>query len=288
MGSKFVSQASAGYDASPPNDDGTVSEANKVKWSTIKTKLANVLKTFIESINTQLVTTLDTSPRSLSASGSAAATDHWRTVEVVSASVVFTLASASSMASGYIVNVANQSSGDIVVACASGDTIDTVTNTTHTISSKQCREYIVNTAATGYTTKSDRTTAATQAEMEAGTSAVVMVTPSRQHNHPSAAKAWCQVNTGTTIAASYNMTSVTDSGVGDHTFVWNVDFSSAAYVVGGLALTTFGASAATLLVCEEESANRGVGQANVLIARVSDGQLADPGNSWLVWAFGDQ
>src|SRR6476659_3801457 len=109
MGTKYTSQATSGYDASPPSDDGTASEANKVKWATVKSKLTNVLKTFAEAINTQLVTTLDTSPRSLAASGSSAATDHWKTIEVTTASVVITLAAASAMTSGYIVDVANQS-----------------------------------------------------------------------------------------------------------------------------------------------------------------------------------
>lgn len=155
MGTKYTSVSASGYDSSPPPDDGTVSEANRGKWSTIKSKLTNVLKTFIEGVNSGLVTALDTSPRSLSASGSTASTDHWKTIEVVSASVVVTLAAASSMAAGYIVNVANQSSGNITVACQTTDTIDTVTNTTQTIPAKGCREYIVNTAATGYITKSD-------------------------------------------------------------------------------------------------------------------------------------
>jgi hypothetical protein len=69
---------------------------------------------------------------------------------------------------------------------------------------------------------------ATQAQQEAGTSAVVSVTPSVQHYHPSAAKAWVYFNGNSTVAivSSYNMTSITDHGVGDYTLNFATDFSS--------------------------------------------------------------
>lgn len=72
--------------------------------------------------------------------------------------------------------------------------------------------------------------AAIQAEQEAGTSLVVAVTPGRQQYHPSAIKCWGKATVATgvpTLAASYNMTSITDTGVGQITFTINVDFSSA-------------------------------------------------------------
>jgi hypothetical protein len=157
LGTKYSSQSTSGYNSSPPVDDGTASEANKVKWSTIKTKLADVLKTFGEAINTALVATLNTAARAISASDSATATDHWRTIQVNTASVSVTLADATTMAAGYIVNVANQSSGSVTIGLAtSTDTIDTVTNTTQLLGPKEVREYIVNATATGYITKSSR------------------------------------------------------------------------------------------------------------------------------------
>lgn len=75
------------------------------------------------------------------------------------------------------------------------------------------------------------TTAATQAQQETGSSTSVMVTPGRQHYHDSAAKAWVNfTGTGTvTINASYNVTSITDSGTG--TYVVNITnaLSSGSY-----------------------------------------------------------
>lgn len=70
---------------------------------------------------------------------------------------------------------------------------------------------------------------ATQAEMEAASSLVRAVTPGRQHFHPSAAKAWVKHDDGTTINASYNVSSITDGGTGDHTVNFTTAFSSANY-----------------------------------------------------------
>jgi hypothetical protein len=157
MGSKYSSQSVSGFDSSPPVDDGSATEANKVKWSTIKNKLASPLKTHAEAINTALVTALDKSCRAVTANDAAAASDHEKTIQVNTSSVTITLADAATMAAGYTVSVANNSSGNITVALATAtDTIDTVTNTTQTIFPNETRRYIVNAAATGYLTASDR------------------------------------------------------------------------------------------------------------------------------------
>lgn len=70
---------------------------------------------------------------------------------------------------------------------------------------------------------------ATQAEMEAGTSTTAFVSPAKAQFHPSAAKVWLQVGITGNIQASYNVTSVTDTGVGVATPVYTTDFSSTTY-----------------------------------------------------------
>ena len=48
----YTSQsAPSSYNQSPPADDGTQTAANQVFWATIKTKLGDPLKTFIENVN---------------------------------------------------------------------------------------------------------------------------------------------------------------------------------------------------------------------------------------------
>lgn len=72
--------------------------------------------------------------------------------------------------------------------------------------------------------------AASQAEMEAGTSLLTVVTPGRQHLHPSAAKFWCKwTANSTTILASYNVTSIADTATGQATVTIATDFSGAHY-----------------------------------------------------------
>jgi len=75
---------------------------------------------------------------------------------------------------------------------------------------------------------------ATQAQQETGTATNVLVTPGRQQFHPSAAKIW-QFSTysgGTpTLAASYNVSSITDVSTGELTINFSITLSSASYPV---------------------------------------------------------
>jgi hypothetical protein len=84
--------------------------------------------------------------------------------------------------------------------------------------------------ADGTWTASSAPSAATQAEQETGTSTTVYVSPGRQQFHASACKAWVVWGISSTIAASYNVASITDTGTGDWTIVIDTDFSSANYV----------------------------------------------------------
>ena len=72
---------------------------------------------------------------------------------------------------------------------------------------------------------------AVQSDMEAATSTILAVTPGRQHFHPGMAKFVC-MTTGLATPAlqtppAYNMTSITDAGVGRLTVTIATDFSSA-------------------------------------------------------------
>lgn len=81
-------------------------------------------------------------------------------------------------------------------------------------------------------------TAATQAEMESGSSTTVAVTPGRQQYHQSACKAWARFDgTGTpSLTASYNVSSITDNGVGD----WSMNFTTSMSSATGYAVVCAG------------------------------------------------
>jgi hypothetical protein len=105
MGQKYSTTAITGYNSSPPSDDGSSTEANKVKWSTIKTKLPDPLKTAIESINTKLLEALDTSAVSKTASTvSVGASDNGKLLvfDTSSNAITANLAAAATLGDGWI------------------------------------------------------------------------------------------------------------------------------------------------------------------------------------------
>lgn len=127
--------------------------------------------------------------------------------------------------------------------------------------------------------------AATQAEQEAGVSATKYVSPARQQYHPSAAKAWADVDmTGTmTLDANYNVTSVTDDGVGLFTLTWDVDFSSASYVVVGTGDYNSGTDE-----CHVNVVSRATGSCSLATPDANNATDLTDYDPVLIVAFGDQ
>jgi hypothetical protein len=70
---------------------------------------------------------------------------------------------------------------------------------------------------------------AAQADQETGTSTTTVVTPGRQHS--SASKCWLKCDHAGNVNASYNITSITDTGPGVVTVTIATDFSSAHYAL---------------------------------------------------------
>ncbi len=125
---------------------------------------------------------------------------------------------------------------------------------------------------------------ATQADEEAGTVGKV-VTADVQQFHPSAAKCWAYVtvSTGTpTLTSSYNITSITDTGVGDLTITIATDFSSANWC--GICTNEWNAVAAVtqhmMIVA------RAAGSVELINVNATPA-LADP-VAWNFIGFGDQ
>lgn len=121
---------------------------------------------------------------------------------------------------------------------------------------------------------------ATQAEMEAGSSATVLVTPGRQHFHPSAAKAWATGGFSGNVTASYNVSSLTDNGTGDQTYNLTVAFSSNVFTAVVSAFNTIASD-----YCAIGSISAGAVQVHSF--RGDTGALADLTASFFA-AFGDR
>lgn len=132
-------------------------------------------------------------------------------------------------------------------------------------------------------------TIATQAEMEAGSSTTVLVSPARQHFHQSAAKAWCKSTPGDTVAASYNITSATDSNAGRSVVTIATDMSAAAYpVVVTCERSATGLSVTDLKYVAIRNATLAAGSYEVEVwdGTASTAVQEDP-SSWHSVVFGD-
>lgn len=153
MGTKYTTTAVSGYNASPPADDGSQVASNQVLWSTIKTKLPDPIKTALESINSKLVTALDTSITLTSTTYNTLAGDHAKTIQIASTTspaVTINLGDAATMAAGYYVTINNQSAYTATVGrVTSGDTINGAAANV-TIAAGGAATFKVNSAANGY------------------------------------------------------------------------------------------------------------------------------------------
>jgi hypothetical protein len=155
LGAKYTSQATSGYNSSPPPDDGSQGASNLITWAGIKTKLADVLKTFAEAINTQLVTALNLGPRAISSNDSVVAGDHWKSLQV-SGGATITLGDASTLGAGFVVTVSNVgTTNSKITRTTVGDTINGVAQ--DLLLPPGCAVTLkVNAAANGYITDSAR------------------------------------------------------------------------------------------------------------------------------------
>lgn len=136
---------------------------------------------------------------------------------------------------------------------------------------------------------------ATQAEMEAGASTTVVVTPGRQHFHPGMAKVIGKATVAAGVPSlqtppAYNMTSITDTGAGQITWTIATDFSSAQWACQ---VSIERAATALAVTSLGYTAIRNAGQAaGTLLQEAWDGTATtavqeDP-TAWHMVGFGDQ
>lgn len=123
MGTQYTSQTITGYNATPPADDGTETEANKGYWATVKTKLGDPVKTYADDINTAMTTFADFGGVAKSATYTTTTAEHMKTVECTS-TFTLTLGAVATMGAGYIVRVKNAGTGLITVDGSGAETID--------------------------------------------------------------------------------------------------------------------------------------------------------------------
>lgn len=123
----YTSQTVSGYNANPPDNDGTESSDNQVDWDKHKTKLGDPLKTTIEAINTQLATAFGKVPlndrKSITSTYTTVAGDRGKLIECTGTFTVNLLAS-STAGQGYMLAIVNNGSGTVTLDGASTETIN--------------------------------------------------------------------------------------------------------------------------------------------------------------------
>lgn len=164
-------------------------------------------------------------------------------------------------------------------------TSGTLSTTTGTVTSVSTSGLATGGPITG--TGTVTVTAAVKSDQTTGTSTTVAVVPGVQQYHASAAKVWCMTSEAGVIAASYNVTSVTDNGAGDLTYNFTTNFSSGNYAVAPALNNAIGGTSATTYAINVATASQGANTIRTQTARVSDGTLTDMTNT-MIACFGAQ
>lgn len=131
---------------------------------------------------------------------------------------------------------------------------------------------------------------ATQSVMEAAASASYTVSPGVQHYHPGHPKCWLNCGVTANILASYNITSLADTGTGVVTVTIATDFSSANWAC--LVTVERAATALTVANLRTSAVQFGGQAAGTVILECHDRTattclIADPTN-WNMIGLGDQ
>lgn len=121
------------YNASPPSDDGSQTSSNRIYWSTIKNKLSDPIKNYIDSINSSVdaafsglfLSTIDDKAVNFTAGTG----DDGKMFNCTSA-ITVTLPPAASATEGYHICIFNSSSGTITVDGDGSETINGAANVT--------------------------------------------------------------------------------------------------------------------------------------------------------------
>lgn len=133
----FIPPSISNYNTSPPSDDGSQTTSNKVLWSTIKNKLADPIKNYVDSLNSATVTGFEGSFLSTVTTKSVSfivATNEDGVLFNCTSAVACTLPAAASAGEGFHIMVFNNSSGTVTI---DGDGTETINGAlTHSLSTK--------------------------------------------------------------------------------------------------------------------------------------------------------
>lgn len=127
MGALYSGVSITGYNANPPDDDGSQTEANRVKWETIKEKITDPTKVRTDSMDTALQASfgkIDAGVTSTAISYAVIESDQGKLVRASASGVTITTPDATDVGAPFVFDLVNDSSGDITLDGFSAQTVD--------------------------------------------------------------------------------------------------------------------------------------------------------------------
>lgn len=128
MSNPFTAPTLSGYNASPPADDGSATDANTIKWATHIDKIGDPLRTYAQAISSNVSTAFgkmfgnDFAEKT--ANYTVATSDQGKMIVATTAALTFTLPAAASAGSNFCVMVKNSSAGSLTIDGNSSETIN--------------------------------------------------------------------------------------------------------------------------------------------------------------------
>ena len=125
----YVKPSISGYNSSPPPDDDSKTAANAIKWSTIKTKLPDPIKSLVDSMNTLIDAGFDAmfgnAVRADSSGGAMTTSDYGKLIKTTNA-ITVTLPTATDAGGNFCFAVYNADASASLVLGRNGASINGV------------------------------------------------------------------------------------------------------------------------------------------------------------------
>lgn len=214
MSNPYSAPSISGYNSSPPPDDGTQTEANRLNWSKHIDKIGDPIKNWVDSINSAISTAFGKRYGNSTATHSTAYTvttsDEGKLLRV-SGTTTVTLPAAATATDGFVVIIKNVDSNTVTIDGDGSETIDGAT--TLDLAAQESvvlvcdgsNWHVAARRATTIAAASDSAAGiielATDAEMATATSETLAVTPGRMQWHPLMPQAYV-VHDGSTGSAA--------------------------------------------------------------------------------------
>jgi hypothetical protein len=135
MGSPFTITSVSNYNSNPPSDDGSQTAANRVQWSTQKTKLADPVYNAFNSSETATSAAFGkvvggAGITTTAVSYTVTSSDQGKFVKATASAITITTPDATVVGTPFVFAVLNNSSGDVTFAGNGTQTIDGLSTTT--------------------------------------------------------------------------------------------------------------------------------------------------------------